>query len=159
VHDYKTSASLPSDRDLRGDRQLTIYQMAVQRRFPEAREIRLIWHYLAFDQELTSSRTAAEVEDHRRRTIRLIDTIEKTTEFPPRESALCRWCDYRPICPVQKHLVAAEAAARAAAPPRPVTGPAAPAPQTIAPAPAPAAATAPAPAAPRKPHQMTLFEN
>jgi len=105
IHDYKTSSSLPSDTDLRRDRQLTIYLMAVQRRFADAREIRLIWHYLAFDQELGSSRTPAEIEDHRRKTIGLIATIEKTTEFPPHESALCRWCDYRPICPVQKHLV------------------------------------------------------
>ena len=109
IHDYKTSSSLPTDGDLRRDRQLTLYQMAVERRFPDVREVRLIWHYLAFDQELTSARTPAEIEDHRRGTMRLIDTIERTEEFPPRESALCRWCEYRDICPVQKHLVKVEA--------------------------------------------------
>ncbi len=105
VHDYKTSSSLPSNGDLRRDRQLTLYQMAVQRRFQDAREVRLVWHYLAFDQELTSSRTPGEIETHRRDTIRLIDRVEKATEYPPKESALCRWCEYRDICPVQKHLV------------------------------------------------------
>ncbi len=109
IHDYKTSSSLPSDGDLRRDRQLTLYQMAVQKRFPEAREIRLVWHYLAFDQELTSARTPEEIEGQRRSTIRLIDVIEAAREFPPKESALCRWCDYRDICPVQKHLVKVEA--------------------------------------------------
>ena len=34
IHDYKTSASLPSDADLRRDRQLALYQMAVEKRFP-----------------------------------------------------------------------------------------------------------------------------
>ena len=112
IHDYKTGgSSLPSDADLRRDRQLTLYQMAVQKRFPDARDIRLVWHYLAFDQRLTSARTPDEVERHRRQTIGLIDTIEETRTFPPKESALCRWCEYRDICPVQKHLVKVEALA------------------------------------------------
>jgi len=108
IHDYKTGGFLPSPADLRKDRQLTLYQMAVEKRFPDARDIRLVWHYLAFDQEIRSSRTAEEVERHRRQTIDLIDTIEETRAFPPKESALCRWCEYRDICPVQKHLVKVE---------------------------------------------------
>jgi putative RecB family exonuclease len=112
IHDYKTSASLPSDQDLRKDRQLTLYQMAVERRFPDAREVRLVWHYLVFDQEMRSKRTPQEVEQHRGRTIAVIDEIEtwvrERREFPPRESALCRWCEYRDICPAQKHLARVE---------------------------------------------------
>ena len=101
IHDYKTSAGrLPSDADLRADRQLTLYQMAVERRFPDAREIRLIWHYLVYDRTKTSARTPQEIEKHRRQTIGLIDTIEATKAFPPHESILCRWCEYRDICPV-----------------------------------------------------------
>ncbi len=109
IHDYKTSSSLPSDADLRRDRQLTLYQMAIEKRFPDAREIRLVWHYLVFDQELASRRSPEEIEAHRRHTIGLIDAIEEAKAFPPRESALCRWCEYRDICPVQKHLVRVEA--------------------------------------------------
>ena len=101
IHDYKTSGGrLPSDADLRADRQLTLYQMAVEKRFPDAREIRLIWHYLVYDQTKTSARTPQEIEKHRRQTMGLIDTIEATKAFPPHESILCRWCDYRDICPV-----------------------------------------------------------
>ncbi len=100
IHDYKTSSSLPSDADLRRDRQLTLYRMAVAKRYPDAREIRLVWHYLAFDRRLTSDRTPQEMEQHRRQTIGLIDAIEAAKSFPPRESALCRWCEYRDICPL-----------------------------------------------------------
>lgn len=101
IHDYKTSGGrLPSDADLRADRQLTLYQMAVEKRFPDAREIRLVWHYLVYDQTKTSARTPREIEQHRKQTIGLIDTIEATRAFPPHESALCRWCEYRDICPV-----------------------------------------------------------
>ncbi len=99
IHDYKTSASLPSDAHLRSDRQLTIYQMAVQKRFPDAREVRLIWHFLALDRTLTSGRTDDEVAQHRRQTIRLIDAIEAAKAFPSKVSSLCRWCDYMDICP------------------------------------------------------------
>ncbi|HXH27835.1 MAG TPA: PD-(D/E)XK nuclease family protein [Candidatus Polarisedimenticolia bacterium] len=109
IHDYKTSSSLPSDADLRRDRQLSLYQMAVQTRFPDAREIRLIWHYLAFDQRLESRRTEEDLQTQRRDAMRLIDTIEAARDYPPRESPLCRWCEYRDICPVQKHLVKIEA--------------------------------------------------
>ena len=105
IHDYKTSSSLPAERDLRADRQLSFYQMAVQERFPDAREVRLIWHYLAFNQELRSTRTPEQLSSQSTAAMRLIDRIEAQTEFPPRESPLCRWCDYRDICPVQKHLV------------------------------------------------------
>lgn len=101
IHDYKTSGGrLPSDADLRADRQLTLYQMAVEKRFPDAREIRLVWHYLVYDQTKTSARTPGEVDKHRRQTIGLIDTIEATKAFPPHESVLCRWCEYRDICPI-----------------------------------------------------------
>ena len=79
--------------------------MGVEERFPDVREVRLVWHYLAFNQELRSSRTPAELQTHRSAAMRLVDTIEETGEFPPHESALCRWCEYRDICPVQKHLV------------------------------------------------------
>jgi len=109
IHDYKTSSSLPSDTDLRNDRQLSLYQMAVEKRFTDAREVRLIWHYLAFDQKLTSSRTREQLEQQRATTMRAIDTIEAASDYPARESALCRWCEYRDICPVQKHLVRVEA--------------------------------------------------
>jgi putative RecB family exonuclease len=115
VHDYKTSATLPSAEDLRRDRQLTLYQMAVSALYPDAREIRLIWHYLAHDRDLESRRTEAEIAAHRAATLRLIGAIEAAREHPPHESALCRWCDYRDICPAQKDKAAAERAAEAAA--------------------------------------------
>jgi len=100
IHDYKTSGFLPSDAQLRRDRQLTLYRIAVARRFPAARDIRLVWHYLVFDRRLTSDRTPEEIDRHRSETMRLIDTIEAAREFPPRRSALCDWCEYRDLCPL-----------------------------------------------------------
>ena len=100
IHDYKTSSGwLPRESDLRKDRQLTVYRMAVAKRFPEAREIRLVWHYLVSGRTFRSDRTPEEIERQRRQMIGLIDTIEAAKEFPARVSALCDWCEYRDICP------------------------------------------------------------
>ena len=103
VHDYKTGNSLPSAEDLLTDRQLPLYQMGVQRKFPDAKDVRLVWHYLAFNQELRSARSPDALEGLRARTLDLIRRIESTQEFPPTESALCRWCEYQEICPLWKH--------------------------------------------------------
>lgn len=111
IHDFKTSAFRPSDEDLRRDRQLTFYQIAVRDQHPDARDIRLVWHFLAQDERRTATRTESEIEDHRRQAMRLVDRIEAAREFPARPSPLCRWCEYRDICPAEKHKVAAEAVA------------------------------------------------
>jgi putative RecB family exonuclease len=108
VHDYKTSSSLPREEDLRRDRQLAFYQMSVSQRYPDAREIRLVWHFLVHGRRFESRRSEAEIAAQRQATRRLIDAIEAARDFPPRESALCRWCEYRDICPAQRHVVAAE---------------------------------------------------
>jgi putative RecB family exonuclease len=105
VHDYKTGNTLPSAEDLLNDRQLPLYQMGVQRKFPDARDVRLVWHYLAFNQELRSARSPDALESLKVRTVELIRRIESTREYPPTESALCRWCDYQDICPLWKHRV------------------------------------------------------
>ena len=103
VHDYKTGNSLPSAEDLRNDRQLPLYQLGVQQKFPDARDVRLVWHYLVFNQELRSARSPDALESLKVRTVELIRRIEGTQDFPPTESALCRWCEYLDICPLWKN--------------------------------------------------------
>ena len=115
VHDYKTGASRPSDEDLRRDRQLSLYQMAVKDKYPDATEVRLVWHYLQLRENRVMARTEAELEAHRRQAIGLIDRIEAARDYPARESALCRWCEYRDICPTQQGKIAIEKAQEAAA--------------------------------------------
>jgi putative RecB family exonuclease len=111
IHDYKTTAFRPSDEELRRDRQLTFYQIAVRDRHADARDVRLVWHFLAQGDRRTATRTESEIEEHRRQAIRLVDKIEAARDFPARPGPLCRWCEYRDICPMEKHKVAAEAAA------------------------------------------------
>jgi putative RecB family exonuclease len=98
IVDYKTGKRLPTAADLRGDRQLALYEIGVRRNLPDARTVRLIWHYLAYDKELASSRTAEELEDLEKEVSCLVERIESAEEFPARQGPLCRWCEYSKIC-------------------------------------------------------------
>jgi hypothetical protein len=51
--------------------------------------------------------------------IQKIESAVKQNDFPPHESNLCNWCEYRPLCPLWKHLYAVE---EKAAKPKPDDG-------------------------------------
>ena len=103
IHDYKTSASLPEQARLDEDEQLALYEIAVREAWPNAKGVDLVWHYVAFDMELRSSRTPSQLEELRKKTCTAIDEVEQAAEFPPRESTLCQWCDFQTICPLHAH--------------------------------------------------------
>ena len=104
IHDYKAKGLLPTQPEIDEDRQLAFYQMAVSTLWPDTKEVVLIWHYLLFDREFHSRKSTADLATLREETIALIDEIESATEFPTKQSGLCNWCEYRPICPLFKHL-------------------------------------------------------
>ncbi len=108
IHDYKTSAYLPSQQDADNDRQLGLYHIGVQKKWPDISNIKLVWHYLAFDKDLVSSRSEEAISKLVEDTIRTIDEIEATDHFTPRESGLCDWCEYPDLCPLRKHFVKVE---------------------------------------------------
>jgi len=118
IHDYKTGQRVPRQEQLDQDRQLALYQIGVAERFGHAGPIRLVWHYLLSDQLRTSTRTPEALASLRGETIDLIDRIRAETEFEPRPSALCRWCEYSEICPAgpKRAAAAPEAAVPRATP-------------------------------------------
>lgn len=103
IHDYKTSSLLPTQADVDGDRQLALYEIAVRQAWPDTESVDLVWHYVSFDTELRSRRSPEQLEELSERTKSLIEGIEATTDFPPRESSLCEWCDHITICPLFAH--------------------------------------------------------
>ncbi|MBI1871429.1 MAG: PD-(D/E)XK nuclease family protein [Chlamydiae bacterium] len=109
IHDYKTGQSLPTQEKIDQDRQLALYQIGIQQQWPDVKEIRLVWHYLAFDQHLISQRTGANLDQIRHETIKVIQEIESTRDFPPRENPICPWCEFIDICPLMKHFQKVEA--------------------------------------------------
>lgn len=109
IHDYKTSGSLPHEERLAADRQLALYQIGLRQNYRDAEKFSLFWHYLVFDKEFRIEKTAEELEEVEAKTVELIRSIETETEFKPRESSLCNWCDYPALCPVMKHTIKTEA--------------------------------------------------
>lgn len=100
IHDYKTSGRLPLQGEIDADRQLALYQLGVERVWPDVEQVELVWHYLAFGKELRSRRTPEALGKLKAATIALIDRIETDTEFRPIKTNLCYWCAYQNICPV-----------------------------------------------------------
>ena len=90
IHDYKTG-SLPRAGALKTDRQLTLYEIAVRERWEGITEVRHVWHYLAHEKQFVERRSAEDLGRTRLATIRAIQGIEGTVEFPARKSALCSW--------------------------------------------------------------------
>ena len=103
IHDYKTSGRLPQPKHFSEDRQLALYSIGVKEKYPDAKEVRLIWHYLIFDQEFASSRSQEQLKDLKKHIVSLIKTIEGDQEFKPKESRLCDWCSYPDFCPAKGH--------------------------------------------------------
>ena len=100
VHDYKTGNYLPDQEKMDKDRQLALYSIAIKDNHGHDKDVHLIWHYLAHKTKILSKRTNDQLAQLKKETINLIKQIESTQEFPPNESALCHWCEYKSMCPV-----------------------------------------------------------
>jgi len=106
IHDYKTGSSVPTQEDADQDRQLALYQLGIMQRWPDAKRVKLVWHYLATDKNIVSSRSQADLATLEREVIEAIHLIEEETKLGRWEvkvSRLCEWCEYKTICPAWKH--------------------------------------------------------
>lgn len=103
IHDYKTSAMPATQQKADADRQLALYEIALREMYPEVREVTLVWHYVATDMEVRSSRTPQQRDELRKRILDKIREIEAQSAFPARTSSLCDWCDFKALCPAWKH--------------------------------------------------------
>jgi putative RecB family exonuclease len=101
IIDYKTNRRLPPQAVVDRDLQLSLYHLA-------AREIwgiepeRLTLYYLLPGQRMSTSRTAADVDDLRRRIATVAERIGAGM-FEPRSNPLCDWCDFQAVCPLYRH--------------------------------------------------------
>jgi putative RecB family exonuclease len=109
IHDYKTGGYLPKQSDLDEDRQLALYSLWVKHNLKDAKRVELVWHYLAYDKELRSERTAKQLEALRKETLEAVKKVEAAKEFPAIVSNLCDWCDYKSRCPKWSHKFKVEA--------------------------------------------------
>jgi putative RecB family exonuclease len=99
IHDYKTGSRLPTQAQVDRERQLALYQIGLEQTYGDVEEVELVWHYLVHGRSLRSRRTPAQLDTLRQETMALIDAIESERSFAPRPGPLCRWCDFKGICP------------------------------------------------------------
>ncbi|MGZ8598573.1 MAG: RecB family exonuclease [Actinomycetota bacterium] len=106
IIDYKTNRRLPPQSRIDKDLQLSVYHLAAREVWGIEPE-RLTLHYLLPGQRMTTTRTAADVDELRRR----IGTVAERVaagKFEPRQNPLCDWCEYQPLCPLYRHKVEKE---------------------------------------------------
>lgn len=108
IHDYKTTSSLMTQQEADTDWQLGLYHIALKEKWPDIKDVKLIWHSLLFNKEVISSRTEVQLDLLQKEVIDEIKKVEECTEFPPKKSALCDWCEYQAMCPAWKHPKAME---------------------------------------------------
>jgi putative RecB family exonuclease len=104
IHDYKTNSRMPLADYIRSDRQLALYMIGVQNQYPDVKDVKLIWHFLKFDKEIDSTRTDKELDQLKKDTIQLIETIEDDERYEAHPGYLCDWCEYQSCCPQWSHL-------------------------------------------------------
>ena len=101
ILDYKTGTKLAAGR-LDIDAQLTMYQFACESQLgAEVGEL-IFYHLPTLKEHRTVRRGAPLVKEL---TTRIVDTAEAITKekFDPKPmDSVCRWCDYKPICPIFK---------------------------------------------------------
>jgi putative RecB family exonuclease len=102
IHDYKTGSRLPTQDQIDRERQLALYQIGLEQTYADVAEVDLVWHYLLHGRTLRSRRTPDQLDALRRDTIGVIEAIESERSFAPRPGPLCRWCDFKAICPEGK---------------------------------------------------------
>jgi len=109
IHDYKTGAIMEQEYADK-DRQLALYSIAVKEKFKGAKKVRLIWHFVAFGEDVVSERTSKQLKELKKQTIVLMDEMNLAEEkdyFPARETK-CEWCGFWEHCPKKKHLFKVE---------------------------------------------------
>lgn len=104
IHDYKTSLRLPTQEEIEKDRQLALYSLYVRENYPDCKDVKLRWHYLAFDKILETTKDKKELDKLRKEIIAIIDRIEKEKEFKPIVNSYCDWCEFKPLCPKWMHM-------------------------------------------------------
>lgn len=103
VLDYKTGKQLQTGR-IDTDAQLTMYQLACEQQLGiEVAEL-TFYHLPTLKQHKAFRRPAPLVDALKSKIVHTAESITKERFDPTPEEAKCRWCDYKPICPIFKDV-------------------------------------------------------
>ena len=75
-----------------------MYSIWVRNNYPDAKNVKLVWNFLAFNEELSSERTPGDLSKLKLEVEDKIIEIETCTEFPTNKTKLCDYCEYKFMC-------------------------------------------------------------
>ena len=101
VVDYKTGKKLATGR-LEVDAQLTMYQYACETLLGAEVGDLIFYHLPTLKEHRASRRGAQLVDELKSRVVTTAEAITKEKFEPKPDEMVCRWCDYKPICPIFK---------------------------------------------------------
>jgi len=97
VIDYKTGRSVPTQRDLDKDLQMTIYA-AIAKHHYGFLPSRLTAEYLRGGLSISTTRTVDDIAQGIEYIREIILRIKGCGDFEARPGRLCKWCDFLEIC-------------------------------------------------------------
>jgi len=95
VHDYKTNDYLKTQEQIDADRQLALYHLGLQEIFGKDIKVKLIWHFLAHNKTILSTRTPEQLQKLKEDTLNLIKSIESNSLWLPCNKPWCDWCSFK----------------------------------------------------------------
>jgi DNA helicase-2/ATP-dependent DNA helicase PcrA len=96
IIDYKTSAKIPSAKEVDSDLQLSIYALGAG---VPPEKIVLSLYFFEDQKKMSTSRTAAQLQAARDQIFTYAAQIE-SSDFHCSGSIICRHCDYRSLCDI-----------------------------------------------------------
>ena len=100
IIDFKTGQGITPGR-VEADPQLTMYQYACEPLLgAEAGEL-ILYHLPTLTEHRSPRHGGRLVEALKTRIVNTAETITKK-QFDPKPGMICRWCDFKPICPAFK---------------------------------------------------------
>ena len=116
ILDYKTGKQLKTGR-LDTDAQLTMYQLACEKGLgTEVGEL-VFYHLPTLKEHRAERRPATLVDELKSKIVLTAESIVKEKFEPKPMDSVCKWCDYKPICPVFKDQFAGAVSAPASGEP------------------------------------------
>jgi len=106
VIDYKTGRSVPTQRDLDKDLQMTIYAVISKHHYGFVPS-RLTADYLRSGLSIATTRTVDDIAEGIESIREIIERIKACKDYEARPGRLCQWCDFLEICEAGSEAVQA----------------------------------------------------
>ncbi len=104
VIDYKTSRTLPSQKNVDENMQLAMYHLGLLNKWSDLtnKPVKLSLYFLRHGEKLSTIKTGEKLKETTEKVLEIIDKI-KMSKFVPEINPLCDWCGFQSVCPYFSH--------------------------------------------------------